>query len=276
MVRHFGNIHSFMGLWHFDIPTLEENSQILTPYYHLVTSRLLGRPIDHLFKNIFYLTTINTKVLSMLGVRYLISDKQVEMTDLKQRLKIASKIDPSYSLYLYELSDPNDASYSPSTFIKLKDLNKIISLMGSSDINFREKALISSDWRQIPSTSEEIDFEKADWSPLVKSELQFHRGHLVLSAQSKSWSSVLLPIQYTHCLEFDVESESPIYVNRANLVETVIVFKKRVVAKLKNNLKHKPFQDCRAKDLEDIKLHSFDSVEKKKISPAFYPLYRGP
>ncbi len=57
LMRQIGNEHRVVGLWKYNIPTLIEYSQLITPSFYLMASRLLARPTDQQMRSIMVYST---------------------------------------------------------------------------------------------------------------------------------------------------------------------------------------------------------------------------
>ena len=65
-----GNDHLGPGLWYFQIPTLFEYNQLISPAFHALAKRTLYQ-IPHLRNNLL-VTVPNERILKLLGVRFVI------------------------------------------------------------------------------------------------------------------------------------------------------------------------------------------------------------
>lgn len=80
--RRFKNRHMLSDLWNYNIPTLEEYAHLVSKPMYFFFNKMLANEGDvahGLFLNIYKL---NLKVLRAMGVRYLISDKNLHEKDL--------------------------------------------------------------------------------------------------------------------------------------------------------------------------------------------------
>jgi hypothetical protein len=104
----------------------------------------------------------------------------------------------------------------------------------------------------------------ANWIPATKSRINVFRDHLELEAESDGRSILVLPVEYSHCLEFMLRSSAsaPIEVRRANLEQTAIAFSRSVVGSIA--LHYGPFEhpDCRLADYRDAKVLALGAVPR--------------
>ena len=71
-----GNELRLVGLNYFGIPSLFEYTSTITPFFYALTSRLLARPGDRQMRSIVVLRRIDPRILAMLGVRFVITDRE--------------------------------------------------------------------------------------------------------------------------------------------------------------------------------------------------------
>jgi len=242
-----GNDHRLYGLWYFGIPTLIDTNHFSSPFFHLVTSRLLNYGPFGATHNQTTLTKFDPRVLAALGVRYVITDTAF---DAGTALQLKLELDPYRSQYVYELPRPNLGDYSPTRVHVAPNATQAMQMMASPDFDFTKEVVL------VEST------ETVAWTSATSSRVQVFRDHLEVHAESKSRSIVVLPIEYSHCLEFGLHSSrgDPIEVRRANLEQTAIVFS----GSLEGNIaqRYGPFRNpgCRLADYADAKRLAISAV----------------
>ena len=99
--------------------------------------------------------------------------------------------------------------------------------------------------------------------PARNARLVFNGGSLTLQADSEGRSILLVPLEFSRCLEVTtIDSEKPLLF-RANLVETGVLFSGRLHASL--SLRTGPFPDptCRLQDFFDARALGVGSVPLK-------------
>jgi hypothetical protein len=235
---YLGNDHRLYGLWYFGIPTLIENNHFSSPFFHLVTTRLLNNDPVFSVHAQTALTKFDPRVLAALGVRFVLTDT---MLDVNEPLRLQVDTGPSRSQFLYELARPNLGNYSPTRIHLVADATAAIKLMASSQFDFAKELVLV----------EKIG--DADWRPALKSELKAYRDHLEINAAASGRSIIVLPVEFSHCLEFRLQSDAsdPIEIRRANLEQTAIAFSKSVRGSIA--LRYGPFTNagCRLSDYRD-------------------------
>ncbi len=241
--RLVGNDHRMVGLWYYNIPTLQEYNPFMTPQYYLVVSRLLSRPCDRQMRTVVVLTAIHQSFLRSLGVRFLITDFPLPTGP---SVREEMQLDESRSMYLYELSGANLGTYSPARAIVGDSAEHAIEHMTAPGFDFEKDVVISSPMG--------CDLVKASSTALQV----LKDGVFRVRAASEGTSMLLLPLQFSHCLDLQVlhssggTGELPRLV-RANLLLTGIVFSGSMEADI--SFRCSPLRNscCRIRDSFDMK-----------------------
>jgi len=246
-----GNDHRLYGLWYFGIPTLIENSQFSSPFFHLLTTRLLTEGLIVSTHSQTALTKFDARVLAALGVRYVLTDAA---NDLGFPLRLHLKLDPYRSQFLYELSRPNLGNYSPTQIHTVTDAATAVKLMADPTFDFTKEVVLTE------------AMPEAHWVPATKSTISVFPDHLQVEAESDGRSIVVLPIEYSHCLQFALRSGEPasIEVRRANLEQTAVAFSRSVIGSIA--LQYGPLDNsgCRLADYQDSKELALRAVPRSK------------
>jgi hypothetical protein len=145
------------------------------------------------------------------------------------------------TLLLYEIANPNLGNFSPIEVRKLATATDIINRLGDSD--FDPKAEIIAD----------IAEEGERLVPAQNASLTFLGRSLRIQAESDSRSILLLPLEFSRCLEAKVTEGKKLALFRADLLETGILFSGRLDATL--SVRTGPFLNpgCRLLDLFDAR-----------------------
>jgi len=208
-----GNDYRAMGLWYYDIPTLHEYSQLMSPAYYLMMSRLLARPQDSQLRTIMVLTHMNIDYLRSLGVRFVLTDFSVPNPHLRFATTLAVP-QAKQTIYLYELSEPNLGSYSPTEIAVSSSARDTVELLQEASFDFRRQAIAA---RSLPANLVKASFAR----------LTVEKDRWVMTASSTGTSVLLLPLQYSHCLGLRVcssSSETPPTLERLNLMQAGLLF----------------------------------------------------
>jgi D-glycero-D-manno-heptose 1,7-bisphosphate phosphatase len=238
LASEIGNELRLVGLNYFGIPGLFEYTPTISPFFYVVTSRLLADRGDQQMRNVIVLREINPRILAMLGVRFVITDKIYNGT-ATLRTSIATK---DRRLFLYEIPSPNIGNYSPTVASNVKTATDGIARLG--DANFDPTREVIAD---IPDGA-------AGLVSARNAKLNFYGQSLRVSADSDGRSMLLLPLEFSRCLQAQTVGDNPPPVLfRANLVETGILFSRRLDAML--SIRTGAFLNaaCRLHDLLDAR-----------------------
>jgi hypothetical protein len=233
-----GNDHREYGFWVFGIPTLDNTNHVTSPFSHLLIARLLN-PQGSIFTRAHETASVfEPRILAQLGVRYVLTEES--LPDRKPVFEL--QVVAGRKQYLYELDKPNVAGRSATTVTVVKTADEAVRRLGSPDIDFEKEAVL---------------FERLPEGPLVpvaRSRLNVERGSLFLSAEAPGRALLVLPLEFSRCLEFAwwASGAKPLAV-RANLDQTGILFDGRIEGRI--SLRHGPFANptCRLRDLQDAK-----------------------
>lgn len=237
LVKQYGNDHRTVGFWFFDIPTLFEYNQFMTPPYYLVMRTFLAKDGDRQMRNIMALRRPDTRLLRALGVRFVITDVPEPGAHLRARVDDGGRP----VLYLYELDGVNLGNYSPTNVIRVSSAHEALTQMAREDF----------DTAKFVVTDEALP---VDLVPAASSRISVEKTGLRLTAMSQGTSILVLPFEFSHCLEIKpVEQgmDSP-GLFRANLLQVGIIFTGRLDATL--TFFAGPFHHagCRIDDWHDV------------------------
>ena len=215
LVQTTGNDFRLMGLHYFGIPGFFQFNETISPFLYVTSTRLLAFPEDKQRRNVMVLRKIDTRILAMLGVRFVITDRVYDGVGatLSARMRAGE-----HDLFLYEIGNPNVGDYSPSTVVAIPSASGIVMRMANP--NFDPKHEVIAD----------IPIEANGLVPANNARLTFKGGALQLQAESHGQSILLVPLEFSRCLDATpVKYEKPV-IFRANLLETGVLFSERVDA----------------------------------------------
>jgi hypothetical protein len=228
-----GNDHRMYGLWYYNIPTLFESNQFSSPFFHLVNARLLNAPGTLDLRSYETQSIVNDRVMALLGVRYLLSDKL-----LPQRTPVLSyRLVQGRDLHVYSVPDANVAGYAVTTVRRAASGQDVIALLADPALDPRTTAVLTT-WDELPPLV-----------PVNRSSLTVERGGYRIEADSPGTSLLVLPIEYSHCLHANLTASgtTPPRLLRVNLAMTGILFSGHVEGRL--TLRYGPWSSrCRMDD----------------------------
>jgi hypothetical protein len=187
-----GNDHMTLGLWYSRIPTLFEYNQFSSPVFHALIKRTLQQPALPHERNITILSYANARVLKLLGVRYTILPQDV--SPLGPR-RTAENVD-GQQWGLFELPDVNLATYSPTSIAVRGGLASTLDFVANDGVDLAKSAVVR----------EEI---VGPLVPAQSSSLTMSGGDQHVVAHSAGRSLLILPLEFSHCIEVDDRHAGP-------------------------------------------------------------------
>jgi hypothetical protein len=217
----------------FDIPTISEYDPFVKPLYYLFFTRLLNDPKDQQLDNYLGATRINSRIMALMGVRYVVTDRD----DASGLDEVAR----SGQFRVLQTAHPNLGTYSPTQVARASSAADVLGQLEKDSFDPQQQVILS-DPREVP--------------PLVQAssgKLHIDRGGFHLSAASPDWSLIVLPIQYTHCFALAEGSPGDAQLLRANLAQTALLFHGTVTARVE--YRHWPLASpaCQAQDYADTR-----------------------
>ena len=234
-----GNDEMSVGLWYFRVPTLFEYNQFLSPVFHALIKRALQRPPIAHQRNVTILTYPNARILKLLGVRYvLMPQPDASLGELR-----ATEDRAGVQWGLIELPEPNLATYSPTLIETRRELTSALDFVVDDSVDLTKRAVTPS-----PVVGELV--------PVQSSASTMANEDLHIVAKSAGRSLVIVPVEFSHCMELhEMRLGSPTggALLRVDGVLTGIVFEHELDAVL--SFRIGPLQNplCRWQDYEDLR-----------------------
>jgi hypothetical protein len=232
-----GNDHRLFGFWKFSIPTLQQNSQFITPSTYLLGSRLLARPRDPQGRNVVVMTQTPVDLLQLLGVRYLVVDDPPPQT-----VPLASLAwdDGRHRVHLVEVPNPNLGSYSPTQTTTATNAAEALTWMRTQP-DFAERAQL---------------FEPLE-GPLTKvtrSGMRYVKDGYRVEAEAPARALLVLPIEYSRCLSLhSFSGDTAARLLRSDLMLVAVLFEKHLDARLSLAVGPQAgWNSCRTQDVRDM------------------------
>jgi hypothetical protein len=203
-----------------------------------MTRAFLARPEDKPMRNVTVLRKIDTKVLGMMGVRYFITDTE---SDQPAKLRAHIRSGESESLLLYEIDKVNVGQFSPTVPLLAVSIDDAIRQMKSAEFD--------------PQKSFVIHGALAGAAALLRARdasFVFEGPSLRFRASSDGPSVVLLPLDYSRCLDIESLAGRAPQVFRANVALTGILFEKQVDVRLLTRAGPASKPGCLLSDRNDL------------------------
>jgi hypothetical protein len=237
--RDAGNDEMSLGLWYYRIPTLFEYNQYASPVFHALVRRTLEQPALTHQRNITIFSYPNARVLKLLGVRYVLTPQPAPA--LGQLQAVETRDGQRWSLF--ELSQPNLATYSPTQLETRPDLAATLTFIANDKVDLSKQAV----------TQKPIDGTLA---ALTSSSLSMINGDFHVMAKSSGKSLLAVPVEYSHCLTLretrPLTAASPEMLRIDGLL-TGILFERGLDATLSFRVGPLTNPLCRWRDFEEIK-----------------------
>jgi hypothetical protein len=236
---HYGSGQTLFSWSAFDIPTIGEYDPFIRPLYYLFFTRLLDDPADHQLDNYLGATRLNSKIMQLMGVRFVVTDR-ADMAGLQEWLRWDG-------LRVLETPSPNLASYSPVEVVHATTAGDILDTLASDRFDPHTQLIVDGG-QELPSLVE-----------APPAELRFERGGYRVIATSPEWSLIVLPIQYSHCFAITASSSPDARLVRVNLVQTGLLYRGSTVIEVRHQ--HWPLAspECQRQDYADTgALHARD------------------
>lgn len=224
------------GLWAQGISTLDEYSQMMTPQLYYLVSRLLMRSGDYAARNWLVPSRVDTRIMPLLGVRYLITDQPDAAPGWTLRATETGR-KTRHKIYLFEAPEPNLGNYSPTEVEHAQTAKQTIALLADPAFDPRRRAITAD-----PMDAALVPAQEAEFSPVP--------GGFKVRAHSEGQSLLVLPIQYSHCLALETAPTATLV--RVNLALLGILFDRQLSATIRNQFNFWS-ASCRNEDARDMK-----------------------
>lgn len=235
-----GNEHRYMGLWFFNIPTFHVSSQFYSPFYNLINMKLLNLPGTKNARPQTQTTEFNPRIMRSLGVSWVLDDqlRTGEGVVAVEKLSVPS----GQTLYLHKLEGANIGDWSPVTSRTVDDMRAAVQALADPSTDLR-KTVIS--FEPLPE----------NLVPAQSDGIQVELGEFTIAAQSSGLSLLLLPVEYSHCLvpELDTQHPQDLKLVRLNVNLTGVLFRGSVSGTLRYRYGPLTNTTCRIKDWDDAK-----------------------
>jgi hypothetical protein len=208
----------------------------ITPALYAFVTRLLAEPGDTQQRSALVLRRIEPRILALVGVKYVITDRSFEGD---ATLRLTMPVDAQRHLHVYEIRDVNLGSYSPMKVSVEPDATAILKRIAQPEFDGRREVVMGS---ALP----------ADLVAARTVRLVFEGTALRVEADSDGQSLLVLPLEYSRCLQALILRGQPPTLLRVNLVQTGFLFHGAVDVRLR--LLNGPIVDssCRLRDRFDL------------------------
>jgi hypothetical protein len=254
--------HLFLsGLWDLGIPSLEDNSHLVTPPFHFLVSRALSRPQDFHSRNWEMITKATPALMAALGARFLLSDREEHDPLLTERDRQTN--DANLTIRVYEIARPNLGDLSPVRTVVSQNASETVSMLMAPDFPFADEAIVDGE--------NLTGLTHADYGTL-----NYENGGFIVQAKSHGRSLLVVPVQFSHSLRIvstlSDSSKSPIRLLRVNLVETGILFDHDIHIKIAHVFGLFRGINGRLEDIDDCQRLGIRETGEIPYPPDYQPL----
>lgn len=242
-VSSVGNDFNTTGLWAYDVPILFDYSQIMSPVYYRVVTRLLADPADVQMRNVVVLRRADPRALALLGVRYLITDGAQPKPF---QLIAEERTSPAELLRLYEVPNANLGKWGVVETRIVSSFADALAAVREPSFDPKITAIvIAADSVAMPGKLRPVERATLRVGP---------DGSWLIDASSAGSSLLILPVEFSRCLSLTADSQNdaaPVLL-RVNALETGVLFTSRVKARIRYF--SGPFKNagCRVRDASDL------------------------
>jgi hypothetical protein len=167
----------------------------MPPDYYFVMTRLFAKPSDVQQRSVVVLSRPDAKLLRLFGVRFVISDDRLpEDANMTFRQSFEwQSVQPS-NQFLYEIARPNLGNFAPTRQIIEPTATGAIVRMREAQFDPEQDVILQT---PVPVTL----------SNILESSVHWEKAGLRVRAKSRGRSMLVLPLQYSHCLEIKTENQ---------------------------------------------------------------------
>jgi hypothetical protein len=208
LIRNFKNDHRTIGLWYFNIPTLMEFSHTISSTLYGVVKNRLTYEGDPQVRNVLNMRRANLPLLRLLGVRFIITDSIYPAVGTRRILSVPMPW-RNAALSLDEIRDPN-LGFSPTEIVDATGVKALEWLDLNAD-QYEHKALVVGAISNSLTQAQHISIRVSD-------------AGLRVSATSKAQALVVIPVQFSHCLQALSHNMATPEIRRVDGVLTGLLF----------------------------------------------------
>ncbi|PTY04059.1 hypothetical protein DB346_04505 [Verrucomicrobia bacterium LW23] len=183
-----GNEYHHIIPWWYNIPTLFTYTSTISPDYYLLVTRFLSLQNDVQVKSLPVLTQLNVKILKMLGVRVVVSNKPLN----SESLQLISE-SPS-GVYAYDLKNPYISGFSPGSVTLCTSLEETFRVMTDPAYDPFNNTVV---YEPVPANLTRAENPTLYWS----------KKGVKVKATAPGKSLLVIPLQYTNCIRVKVNNQ---------------------------------------------------------------------
>ena len=225
------------------IPLLNDYSHNMTPYAYKFYEAFFFDSAITQRRNHFIFSMKNLDLYSLLGVKFFVAKSGGSWQNVvsSQSSVIASSRTINDESII-ELKNVNVGDYSPTTVYIAKTMAETFRIMTLNDFSTSKDVVLKRD----------LD---AKLVPVNKSRLTIINGDLLVEAESNGVSLIVLPLEFSSCLNFSENSDSSYFLGAqlADGLLTAVVFDKNLDLNIKFRSGLFGNSGCRLEDLKNFR-----------------------
>jgi hypothetical protein len=220
------------------VPLLNDYSHNLTPLAFSFYQEFILDGAIRQRRNHFDFELRNLNFYRLLGVRYLVSESRPDENALGVNSKTGVAIRPFGDRYVLDLGTANLGNYSPVKTLYASSLRETFEIIGRENFLPQRDVILE----------EPVNM---DLVPASHANLQVEDGKVRATARSSGVSLLVLPIEFSECLDFNVVSESSNFVSvyRVNGMLTGLMFERELNISIDFKFRLFGESECRLNDL---------------------------
>ena len=225
------------------IPLLNDYSHNMTPYAYKFYEAFFFDSAITQRRNHFVFSMKNLDLYSLLGVKFFVAKSGGSWPNVvfsQSGLIASSRAINDESII--ELKNVNVGDYSPTTVYIAKTMAETFRIMRLNDFSASTDVVLMRD----------LD---AKLVPVNKSKLTIINGDLLVEAESNGVSLIILPLEFSSCLNFSQNSDSSNFLGAqlADGLLTAVVFDKNLDLNIKFRSGLFGNSGCRLEDLKNFR-----------------------
>ncbi|HWR97338.1 MAG TPA: hypothetical protein VN317_02870, partial [Candidatus Methanoperedens sp.] len=240
-----GNDHQTTGLWLKDIPTLHAYGQFISPAFHSVIRSFLATPGELQHRSWTNFSELDYPILRLFGVRFILTTEPFLPNAARRGGLNFSAMQPVPPLYLHELGGANVAGISAARALTARSIGAAEDLMAGA--GFDPRVAIVMDPAGAALAQAEV------LRPAISSRISVEKGAWRIRAQSDGWTLLVLPIEFSRCMDVVPATGVAPRVLRTDIALTGLLFEREADVRLVNRIGPFAHPRCRLRDFRDFR-----------------------
>jgi len=233
-----GNDHRRYGLWMWGVPTFETSGRLTSPFFHAVASRLFGREGEFGQASSEGISRLPINLARAWGISIFTDTRRHDEPGVAY-IGVADV--GGRELHFHRLTAPNLGTYSPTRVETVSSVREALNLLARPGFD-PTVSVVTHDPVTTPLTPASSD-----------GLLVGPGGGLSVKAEADGWSLLVLPLEYSRCLQAENVSGAETRFLRVNVDETGVLFDRKLDLRLGWRFGIFQSQGCRLEDSRDAR-----------------------